>query len=138
MFTLHHILPPHYQRLIYSSSFYLHIMYDFGKKETQTYTHTTGRDRATKIPHVLTKTCVLHCAESPARIQVLATQWTVACQASLPTGILQARTLEHLRHLGSPRMLEQGVYPSPGKLEHRSTGIEQDLLHCHKLPGMPN
>ena len=34
------------------------------------------------------------CAQLLSRVQLFATPWTVACQAPLSTGILQARILE--------------------------------------------
>ena len=84
-----------------------------------------------------------------SRVRLFATPWTVARQAPLSMGILQARIwsalpcpppgdlpnpgikprspalqviLYHLSHRGSPRILEQVAIPSPGDLP--DPGIE--------------
>ena len=64
------------------------------------------------------------CAESLIRVQLFATQWTAARQASLSMGILQARTLEW------------GAMPSRGFSQPRSPALQADSLPA-ELPGKP-
>ena len=55
------------------------------------------------------------------RVHLFSTPWTVAHQAPLSLGILQARTLEWVAQLP----LLQGIFPTQG--------LKPDLLHCRQI-----
>ena len=65
---------------------------------------------------------VCACAQSLSRVQLFATPWTVAHQAPLSMGILQARILEWV---AMPSL--QGDRPNPG-IEPKSPALRADSL----------
>ena len=71
----------------------------------------------------------LHCASSLNHIWFFATLWTVARQAPLPTGILQARMLEQVAYPSSRRS-------SRPRIEPASPVLQADSLPA-ELPGNP-
>ena len=71
----------------------------------------------------------LCCAESLSRVRLFETPWTVARQAPLSTGVLQARILEWVA-MPSSRDL-----PNPG-IEPRSPALQADSLPSEP-PGKP-
>ena len=66
-------------------------------------------------------TCALCCAQLLSRVCLFVTPWTVACQASLSMGILQARILEWV---ACP---PPGDLPNPG-IKLRSPALQVDSL----------
>ena len=71
--------------------------------------------------------CVcVYCAQSLSHVQPFATPWTIASQAPLSMGILQAIILE---------WAASGDFPNPG-IEPRSPALQADSLPS-ELPGKP-
>ena len=68
-------------------------------------------------PEALLSLC---CAESLSRVQLFVTTWTVAHQAPLSMGILQARILEWVAMPSS-----RGIFPTQGS--------NPGLLHCGQI-----
>ena len=68
-------------------------------------------------PEALLSLC---CAESLSRVQLFVTTWTVAHQAPLSMGILQARILEWVAIPSS-----RGIFPTQG--------LNPGLPHCRRI-----
>ena len=63
--------------------------------------------------------CAMCCAQSLSCVRLFSIPWTVACQAPLSMGILQARILEWVAILGD--------LPNPG-IEPGSPALQADSL----------
>ena len=68
---------------------------------------------------------MLCCAKSLSRVRLFATPWTVACQASLSMGILQARILEWVAIPFSRGSSQPGIEPGSPALQADSLLSDQ-------------
>ena len=59
----------------------------------------------------------LCCAKSLSCVRLFATPWTVACQAALSKGILQARILEWVAICSSRGSFQPGIEPTSPTLQ---------------------
>ena len=81
------------------------------------------------IPYRLCAVLVL----SRCRVQLFATPWTVACQAPLSMGILQAKILEWVAMPSSKGSPQPGIEPRSPTLQVDSLPAEPQLKPVHQL-----